>query len=236
MISLLFGTWRRRLFALTVCLVSFVASLVVALSVGLMRSPTSAKSVRQLPVVGSLAVSLVEWRLGAPLDSPSPKKAVEDAPTYRKLMPLSAEEIADLIDALKKQRKAYIERVAQLRKSEERVGLYRKELTEERKQIQVLKDQVEKQWEEVRKASETLARRVTELNATEARNLKQLAATYESMKPDRAALILKDLDEATATKTLYLMRERSAAKVMEAMDQETAARLTERMMLLKQTN
>ena len=35
------------------------------------------------------------------------------------------------------------------------------------------------------------------------------------MKPERAVLIVKKLDEQTAAKTLFLMRERGAAKIIE---------------------
>jgi len=234
MIRLLFGTWRRRLFTLLVCLIAFSVSLAAALSVGLMRSPDSINAVRQVPGFGPLAVSFVEWRIGS-LD-PTPEQAVEDVPTYRELLPLSAEEITKLLEGLKNQRQLYLDKITELDRGEKRMEIYRKELAEERKQIQLLKDQVAGQWEEVKKAGDTLNRKVTELNALEAKNLKQIATTYESMKPESAALIVKKLDEATAVKTLYLMRQRSAAKIIERLDQEIAARLTERMTLLKRTN
>lgn len=233
MIGILFGTWRRRFFTLLLCLLSFGASLFAALSVGLMRSPSSANAVKQIPVIGALAVSYTESRLGPP-NAPPPEP--EDVRTYRELMPVSAEAITELIENLKEQRQLYLDKIADLERSEKRINIYRNELAEERKQIQLLKDQIVERWEKIKTAGDTLNQKVTELNRVEAENLKHLAATYESMKPDRAALIMKKLDEATATKTLYLMRRRCAAKIMEHLDHETAAQLTRRMILIKRTN
>ena len=234
MIRLLFGTWPRRALTLAVCGVAFIVSLTAALTVGILRLPTAADAARQIPVFGSVAVSLAEWRHG-PLQG-TKSDAEEDVETFRDLRPLTADEITDLIQSLKEQREIYLQKKKETENENKRLAVYRGELAEERKQIQTIKDQVGAQWDEIKKAREALSREVMELGAVEAKNLKQLAGTYEAMKPDRAALTVKKLDDATATKILYLMRERSTGKILEQLDEETAARLTEAMMLLKRTN
>ena len=114
------------------------------------------------------------------------------------------------------------------------MDLYRAEIAKEREQLLALREKVVSQWEEIKKAREGMDRQVTEIQTLEAKNLKQLAASYEAMKPERAVLIVKKLDEQTAAKTLFLMRERAAGKIIEQLDQDTAAKLTERMALMKQ--
>ena len=232
MIRMLLGTWRRRLLTLAACLVAFCVSLVAALSTGLARSPSSVASVRQFPLFGKMAVAVVESRMG-PLDRGSAPKQEKEIPSFRQIAPLSAEEIAQLIEALKKQRQVYLDKVEGASRTEMRLDVYRKELTAEREQVESLKNEIAKQWDALNAATQSLNRQITELSDIEAKNLKQLAATYEAMSPDKAAGIVAKLDESTATKTLYLMRDRSAAKVLENMDQDAAARLSQRILLLK---
>ena len=234
MIRLLFGTWPRRALTLAVCGVAFIASLTAALTVGILRLPTAEAAARQIPVFGGMAVSLAEWRHG-PLQAPE-APVEEDVETFRDLRPLTADEITDLIRSLKEQREIYLQKKKEMENENKRLAVYRDELGEERNQVQMIKDQVAAQWDEIKKAREALNREVMELGAVEAKNLKQLASTYEGMKPDRAALTVKKLDDATATKILFLMRERAAGKILEQLDEETAARLTEAMMFLKRTN
>ncbi len=234
MIHFLFGSWPRRIMTLLVCGVAFLVSLTGALMVGVARLPASAEAVCRVPVLGNAAVSLAEWRYG-PLSGPG-EEPEEDVTKFRDLRPLSAEEIADLIGSLKDQRKLYVGKLDEMKRERKRLDLYRGELAAERDQIVRLREQVVAQWEEVNKAREGLEREVTELDDLEASNLKHLATTYESMKPERAALVVEKLDEETAVKTIFLMRERSAAKILEQLDHEKAARLTELMRLLKRTN
>jgi flagellar motility protein MotE (MotC chaperone) len=235
MIEMLFGTWRRRIITVLACVLSFFVSLTAAVTVAVVHSPAAAPAAARLPVIGPVAVSIAAWRHGGPLQ-PEPEAQVpanEEIPTFRDLKPLSAEEIAQLIEDLKAERQLCAERAQQLDRESKRVDLSREEVAKEREQLLALRDKVVSQWEEIKKAREGMDRQVTEIQTLEAKNLKQLAVSYEAMKPERAVLIIKKLDEQTAAKTLFLMRERAAGKIMEQLDQETAARLTERMALMK---
>ena len=231
--SMLFGNRRRRVITIGVCVVAFSLSFIGALVVGIKRSPASAEKARKVPVLGAIASSLAESLYGvAPTGEGKP---VEDVKTLREMRPLSAEEITSLIHSLKQQRDYYTERLGEAEREERRLTLYREELATERQQIEALRDKVVAQWEEINKTRKSIDHDLTELKSVEAKNLKQLATQYESMKPDLAAPIIMKIDEPTAAKILYLMRERAAGKILEKLDQDAAKRLTERMVLIKRT-
>ena len=201
------------------------------------HSPAAAPAVARVPVIGPMAVSIADLAPRRTASEPKPaEQSKQDVPTYRDLKPLSAEEIAQLIEDLKEERQACADRAQELDREKKRVDLYRAEIAKEREQLLALREKVVSQWEEIKKARAAMDRQVTEIQTLEAKNLKQLAASYEAMKPERAVLIVKKLDEQTAAKTLFLMRERAAAKIIEQLDQDTAAKLTERMTLMKQSD
>ena len=233
MIQMLFGTWRRRIITVLACVLAFLASLATSLTVAVVHSPAVAPAVARVPVIGRMAVSIAAWRRGGSLQPKPVEEVKQDVPTFRDMKPLSAEEIAQLIEDLKTERELCTERGQELDRERKRVDLSRDEVSKEREQLLALRDKIVSQWEEIKKAREGMDRQVTEIHALEAKNLKQLAASYEAMKPERAVLIVKKLDEQTAAKTLFLMRERAAGKIIELLDQDTAARLTEKMSLMK---
>lgn len=234
MIQMLFGTWRRRIVTVLACVLAFFVSLTAALTVAVTHTPAAAPVVARAPVIGRIAVSIATWRHGGSLEPKPVEEAKEDVPTYRDMKPLSGEEISQLIEDLKGDRQLCADRLQELDREKKRLDLNRAEIAKEREQLLALREKVVSQWEEIKKAREGMDRQVTEIQALEAKNLKQLAASYEAMKPERAVLIVKKLDEQTAAKTLFLMRERAAGKIIEQLDQETAAKLTERMALMKQ--
>ncbi len=234
MIQMLFGTWRRRIVTVLACALAFVVSLTTALTVAVTHAPAAAPAVARAPVVGRIAVAIAAWRHGGALEPQPVEEPKQDVPTYRDMKPLSGEEISQLIEDLKGERELCAGRAEELDREKKRLDLSRGEVAKEREQLLALREKVVSQWEEIKKAREGMDRQVTEIQALEAKNLKQLAASYEAMKPERAVLIVKKLDEQTAAKTLFLMRERAAGKIIEQLDQDTAAKLTERMALMKQ--
>jgi flagellar motility protein MotE (MotC chaperone) len=234
MIQMLFGTWRRRIVTVLACAVAFIVSLTTALTVAAAHSPAAAPTVARVPGIGPMAVTIAAWRHGGSLQPAPVEEAKKDVPTYRDLKPLSAEEIAQLIEDLKEERQLCAEKAQEVDREKKRVDLYRAEISKEREQLLALREKVVSQWDEIKKARAGMDRQVTEIQTLEAKNLRQLALSYEAMKPERAVLIVKKLDEQTAAKTLFLMRERAAAKIIEQLDQDTAVKLTERMVLMKQ--
>jgi flagellar motility protein MotE (MotC chaperone) len=233
MMRYLIGTWRGRLVLLAIVLVTFVISLTATMVVAVGKMPESAMAASRLPVLGPLSVALAERCYGISTAPPPPEPDIE---TIRDLRPLSSDEINQLMQDLKNQRQVYTDRMADVEKETKRLDLYRKDVAKEREAIDALRMEIVSQWDEIKKAKASLNKEVTDLSGIEEKNIKQLAASYEAMKPDKAAEIVSKLDEATAVKTLFLMRERSAAKVIENLDGDMAARLTERMALVRKSN
>jgi len=231
MTNLLLGS-RKRMFILLplVALLVFSMSLTLALTMRIRRDPRVAESVRRLPGIGFAACKLAGavQRQGA-----AGETKAEVADSFMTLRPYSAEEITRLIQECKQQKKAFIQAQRELKRSKARLELVRKELGAERTEIKRLKETVADEWLDLKRARDVFDRKITELDAVEAKNLKQLAATYEGMQPERAAQIFAKLDLDTAVKTLHLMRERSSAKIMQLLDPDKAAQITKQLILVK---
>jgi len=232
MMNILFGTWPRRIATFLVLVFAFLASLTGTLTVAVLRTPVAASAAGKIPLIGPTAIAIARWyRPPASAEPPRP-----EVRTLRQLRPLSAEEITALIEDLQKQQRLYKEKIAFIEREEKRLEMSRAELAQERERLEKLREQIASQWADCQRARAALEGQMTDMVSTEANNLKQLAATYEAMKPEKAATIVSKLDETLAAKTLFLMRERSMAKILENLDQETAARLTERIRLLKRND
>ena len=231
MINLLLGS-RKRMFILLplVALLVFGMSLTLALTMRVRRAPKAAEAIRRLPGIGLVACKLAG---AAPEQETAGEVKAEAADSFMTLRPYSAEEITRLIQECKQQKKVFLQAQREVKRSKARLELVRKELGAERTEIERLKQTVADEWLELKRSRDVFDRKITELDAVEARNLKQLAATYEGMKPERAAQIFTKLDLNTAVKTLHLMRERSSAKIMQLLDPERAAQITQQLILVK---
>ncbi|KXK30953.1 MAG: hypothetical protein UZ01_01074 [Candidatus Brocadia sinica] len=53
------------------------------------------------------------------------------------------------------------------------------------------------------------------------------------MKPEKAAMIIKEMDEDTAVKLLTMMDGKSSGRILESVDLTLAVKLSERLKLLK---
>ena len=234
MVHILLGTWPRRIMTVLMCALSFVVSLTATLTIAVRNSPACVERVKGIAGVGTLAVKFAgledRGEAGAHLG------AGDDVKTYRDVRPLSAEEIAQLIQDLGEQRRQYKQRRAEMAREQRRLTLYREELAKERQEIDAVREKVAAEWEALRKATSDLEKQTAIMRSDETKNLRKLAQQYESMKPETAASVLGEMPETMAAKILYLMRERSVAKVMERFDQGHAAKLSEKMAFLKRTN
>jgi len=234
MMRLLFGSWPRRGMTAAACVMAFVMGLTGAMLVAARKSPAYAEQVKRIPLIGSVAAAMGGADSATPADDGLAKG--EDVQTYRDIRPLSAEEISQLIEALREQRRIYLDQQGELKREQRRLSIARADLAKERKAIDDLRKKVAEEWEEIKKAREDLKKQVAVLKGEETANLKKLAQQYEAMKPDKAAPILKQLSENTAAKIMYLMRERSVGKILENLDEDAATRLSEKMALLRQGN
>ncbi len=87
-----------------------------------------------------------------------------------------------------------------------------------------------------------IARKVIEIKADEARNLRNLAQTYANLTPRGAVAILREMDDTTVVKILSLMKSDSVGPIFEEMAKTAgpdgtlarrAAALSEKLRLMK---
>lgn len=230
--NLLFGSWARRGIIAAACIMAFTLGLTGALVTAVKKAPaTYMESVKKVPVVGPLAI-----KLAGPqeiIENKDTLDAGEDVKTYREIRPLSAEEISQLIEDLREQKRIYSEQRAEVVREQKRLSMARADLAKERQAIDALREKVSTEWEEIQKARDDLKKKVAVMESDETVNLKKLAKQYEAMKPDKAAAVLQELSENTAAKIMFLMRERAVGKILEKLDKEAVTRLSEKMALLK---
>ena len=123
-------------------------------------------------------------------------------------------EIENLASELNDEQAALAAREATLAAREERILAERRELEKTRAQIAEAR-------------AEVLAR-LTEIEATESKNLKTLAKTYSELSPKAAVAILRELDETTAVKILHLMKTDVVSPILQEMGASPDAELAKR--------
>lgn len=92
--------------------------------------------------------------------------------------------------------------------------------------IEKLEDEIEK-LEAKLDFDEEQAEEDGKLEASETDMVKKLAASFKSMKPKQAALIIADLDQNIAIEILNTLSNDVRGKILEAMEPKVAAELTE---------
>jgi len=97
-----------------------------------------------------------------------------------------------------------------LKKAMEQVDQRTARLTAEQREL----DRVRSELEQMRKQ---ISQQVIEIQADEAKNLRQLAATYSALTPRAAVAILRELDDTTVVKILSLMKPDIVSPIFEEM-------------------
>lgn len=148
----------------------------------------------------------------------------------------------------------HVEKLRQLEFREEALRLIYDDIRRERESIDGQRRQVmeemsrvvdhaahqltyaENQRDQIRDRERALDDRLTEVQKDEVSNLRKIVAVYESMKPETAAGILRQMvgegNVDTAVKLLGQMKDRHVAKVLDALsapDPALATQLTERL-------
>ena len=136
-------------------------------------------------------------------------------------------EVDQLIADLQKEKTALAQRATELNELDSRLKSERQELERTRQSVQQTRQDFEKQLQKVKEDEQA--------------NLKKLGRTYAIMEPAGAATIIKQMDESTAFKILYLMKEGEAAPILETLaklspdEAKRAARISERLRLASPT-
>ena len=106
----------------------------------------------------------------------------------------------------------------------------REQLAEREKQLEELAARLQAERVEISRVTNTVVQlqrdfdqNVTRLKEEEQLNLKKLAKLYNTMSPDGAALVMKELPDDTLVKLLAVMKETELAPLLELLSKPTAA-------------
>ena len=184
-----------------------------------------------LGVVSGLVVGLGwVWRAGETIVASLPVAATSAAKpkTGPAAWDFWTAEIDTISNDLKEERERLRTLAAQLDQRAARIEAERKELDQARSEIDATRKEV--------------SGLVTEIAESEAKNLKSLAATYTNLTPRAAVAVIRELDDTTAVKILYLMKPDVVSPIFEEMSRtpdadgtlaKRAALLSERLRLLR---
>lgn len=147
--------------------------------------------------------------------------------------PLSSSEIAVMLKEIEMEKNEYKKRKEMLDYKEKVLESLRADLEAERKELDAVKQELNKILEVVSTQKVELKKETVQLDEAESKNIKKLAAVYSGMKPEKAAMIIKEMDEDTAVKLLTMMDGKSSGRILESVDLTLAVKLSERLKLLK---
>lgn len=147
--------------------------------------------------------------------------------------PLSSSEIAVMLKEIEMEKNEYKKRKEMLDYKEKVLESLRADLEAERKELDAVKQELNKILEVVSTQKVELKKETVQLDEAESKNIKKLAAVYSGMKPEKAAMIIKEMDEDTAVKLLTMMDGKSSGRILESVDLTLAVKLSERLKLLE---
>lgn len=111
----------------------------------------------------------------------------------------------------------------------------------EEERIKILKEDLAKKTEELKKLREEINAKIKEQEAIKAQlekaqseNFQRLAKIYESMPPEEAATRIEKLDDDTATTLILAIKPRQAAKILANVNPEKAAIISKKIVKIKE--
>jgi flagellar motility protein MotE (MotC chaperone) len=157
-------------------------------------------------VAAALAFSILAFVRAAgrfPFEAaPVKPKAAAVVPEHLNVFADERRSVDDLVESLTKERQLYATRLA---------GLDSRD-----RQLQSERDILNRLREDIFALQQSLSNRVVEIKATEAANLRQLAAVYSKMEADVAATALQQLEPERAAGILANITDRQAAGILGA--------------------
>jgi flagellar motility protein MotE (MotC chaperone) len=173
------------------------------------------------------------WRTAQPIlvqiIAERARAAAAAAPKKEKGWDFWTIEIENLSNELKEERARLAKQAELLEQREARIAAEQKELATMRGEIEGLRQEI--------------AEKVIAIREDEAKNLRSLAQTYTNLSPRAAVAIVRELDDLTAVKILFLMKPDVVGPIFEEMSKTTgsdgtplarrAAVLSEKLRLMK---
>ncbi len=147
--------------------------------------------------------------------------------------PLSSNELSKMIKEVEAEKHKYAKRNEVLDLKEKTLESLRADMDAERKELDALKQELSKMLDSVATQKVALKKETIQFDEVESKNIKKLAGVYGGMKPEKAAMIIKEMDEGTAVKLLTMMDGKSSGKILESFEPSLAVKLSEKLKLLK---
>lgn len=161
----------------------------------------------------SVAVGLAMfWRAALPLLSGAINtrlKAAAALPRKERGWDFWTIEIENLSNELKEER-------ARLRKQSDTLDQREARIVAEQKELAAMRGEIDGLRHEI-------AEKVVAIREDEAKNLRALSQTYANLTPRAAVAIIRELDDVTATKILFLMKPEVVGPIFEEMSNASAA-------------
>jgi len=147
--------------------------------------------------------------------------------------PLSSNEIAKMLKEVEAEKRKYEKRNELLDFKEKTLESLRADMDAERKELDTLKLDLNKILDSVTTQKVALKKETIQLDEAESKNIKKLATVYGGMKPEKAAMIIKEMDEETAVKLLTMMDGKISGRILESFEPNLAVKLSEKLKLLR---
>lgn len=147
--------------------------------------------------------------------------------------PLSSNEIAKMLKEVEAEKRKYEKRNELLDFKEKTLESLRADMDAERKELDTLKLELNKMLDSVTTQKVALKKETIQLDEAESKNIKKLATVYGGMKPEKAAMIIKEMDEETAVKLLTMMDGKNSGRILESFEPNLAVKLSEKLKLLR---
>ena len=147
--------------------------------------------------------------------------------------PLSSNEIAKMLKEVEAEKRKYEKRNELLDFKEKTLESLRADMDAERKELDTLKLELNKILDSVTTQKVALKKETIQLDEAESKNIKRLATVYGGMKPEKAAMIIKEMDEETAVKLLTMMDGKMSGRILESFEPNLAVKLSEKLKLLR---
>lgn len=134
---------------------------------------------------------------------------------------------ARIVNEVNRLKEEYETKNRELKDKEERLILLKDDLVSERKKMDSIKNDLEKEFVLLEETKKAIEESMAVMGDEEAVNMKLLADIYGGMKSKQAASIIAKMDQRTAVKLLKLMDQRNSSKILQDVETETAVKLSE---------
>lgn len=115
----------------------------------------------------------------------------------------------------------------------EAIAVKERQLAEREDALRQARQQIESQLETLTTLRQEITELLVEKEAFEEQRFGHLVKVYEGMRPAEAASLVERLDEDTAVRLFFRMKEKKISKILEAVKPDVAARLSERLAALQ---